>query len=361
MTDWKAFLIQAVTSVIASGLILSGFNIFYNDFYSKPNIEVKSMVDANLVTSNITNSGRVPANHLNLLVQTPSDITNDNDKTNYKVFATDNVNYKKIGSRILNISMPRFVQGDGSLIEVTTRLGEKPDLNKFPKYTIFATFDEGSWKYTLQKPTSFLDSMLRFLMDYGIILILFFSGITLAILFLFKRTRDIIIHKIGPAFTSSTVLNAGYLGIYEGEDLSKPADLKKLSEKWLTRNRYEVMKDLLRIHHSLERDILSKEIFSTGLFSKYSEITEEKEESRSNWSFVGTEFKIYLFENLRNLVLVDGIYSKVDKRTTLILENKIETEELKRLNFEILKITKSALKEIDWMTFIKKSDKSIKI
>jgi hypothetical protein len=39
----------------------------YNDFYNRPNITVKSAVIGNSVISNITNSGPVPATHLNLL------------------------------------------------------------------------------------------------------------------------------------------------------------------------------------------------------------------------------------------------------------------------------------------------------
>jgi hypothetical protein len=38
---WKKIIIQAIIPVIASGLIISGLNYFYNEFYNKPFINIQ--------------------------------------------------------------------------------------------------------------------------------------------------------------------------------------------------------------------------------------------------------------------------------------------------------------------------------
>jgi hypothetical protein len=368
MVEWKGFATQAALSVIASGLILSGINFFYNEFYNKPSFNIQYVVKDEFVSANITNSGRIPANHLTMVIQSPSIITS------YKIFSTDNISSNMTDSRSLKVYIPRFAQGTGSLLTVTTITTKKVDVNDFPKYTFFATFNEGSWKYEIQKPLSFFEIFQLFLKNYGITLIPISLGIILLILLWLNRTRTLITSRIDLLFYGPPLI---------ADEALKPISelmekMNKNMQEWLIKCRYIVLKDLIRNHHAIEENNFTSQIFSSHLFSNVgdpnyldqydseslrplNQATDEVEsQGVSFWSIIDSYTKILLFNHIPDLVIIDSVYSKIDRRTKLIKEASLTDKDLKILNLECLRLTESALTKIDWKkytpTFFQKPD-----
>jgi hypothetical protein len=93
LTDWKKVGIQSISYIIASGLILSGFNTFYNDFYNKPHIDTEWKLAKDRASAEIIvrNDGRIPATHLVLTLQTPQDMT----KNTPDIFRTVNITLRR--------------------------------------------------------------------------------------------------------------------------------------------------------------------------------------------------------------------------------------------------------------------------
>lgn len=89
MAEWKKVGVQTVSYIIASGLILSGFNIFYNDFYNKPHIDTQWIQSKDKPSAEVTvkNDGRVTATNLLLTFQIPEDMA----KYPPTVFSTINI------------------------------------------------------------------------------------------------------------------------------------------------------------------------------------------------------------------------------------------------------------------------------
>ena len=65
--NWKVASIQIVAGIVASGLLVSAFTIFYNDFYKKPNLlidVIPNYKDARNLTVEVSNRGAAAATHL---------------------------------------------------------------------------------------------------------------------------------------------------------------------------------------------------------------------------------------------------------------------------------------------------------
>jgi hypothetical protein len=122
----------------------------------------------------IKNSGKVAATHMIFTLQTPENMT----KNSPYIFHTVNVTKsEKINSRLLQINIPSFPTGDGSIIRVVIWLATKPTV--FPTYVFYATYDQGSIKIITQVPRqiTFAESLTNFWDTYWVPIILIVSGI----------------------------------------------------------------------------------------------------------------------------------------------------------------------------------------
>jgi hypothetical protein len=153
MVDWRTVIIQIVLPLLSSGLIISAFTSFYNDIYNKPNLQIKILhndVDRNISTIKVTNQGRLPANNLMLTVETPANIID------YNIFNTENVtvlNTTANNPKLLELYVPRLVQGEGSIIKIVMLMNIKKT-TEYDDYNIYVTYDEGSIRITPSRTLS---------------------------------------------------------------------------------------------------------------------------------------------------------------------------------------------------------------
>lgn len=86
----------------------------------------------------VSNSGTAVATNILLTLEVPSEIL---DKI---IFSTENYTIKQESKKSLQLSIPRFANGEGSIISIQTLVNS----SKFPEegYTIHAAHDRGSAK-----------------------------------------------------------------------------------------------------------------------------------------------------------------------------------------------------------------------
>ena len=134
-------IVSIISTVIGAPVI---FN-FVHDYLTNPNIIIGITFNSNLQENAIVevkNSGNEAARFFSLTVNSPLPILN------YDLFVTENladVDENKKDNNTLQISIPRFMQGPGSLIKIDLNFTSKFDL---PHETIFvySIFDQGSAK-----------------------------------------------------------------------------------------------------------------------------------------------------------------------------------------------------------------------
>jgi hypothetical protein len=162
MVDWRSTIVPLVIPILTSGLAISGVTFFINEVYFKPNLEIKLLpneLNGDLSTVTVRNIGNVAANNVLLTIQLPNKIIS------YSIFTTENAtliinpNEKEdvVGYNFFNIStratnentgvvelyVPRFVQGNGSLIKVVAFTDPQEDSNN-RNYGVYTTYDGGS-------------------------------------------------------------------------------------------------------------------------------------------------------------------------------------------------------------------------
>jgi hypothetical protein len=144
MADWKTISIHIILPLLSSGLIISAITSFYNDIYNKSNIKIEiipnDIVDR-FSTVKITNDGRLPAKDIVITVQTPESIIG------YRIINTENTTVTYVAEkdpRLLKLYIPRFVNGDGSVVRVVILTAEK--ITDYSNYKVYATYNQGSIK-----------------------------------------------------------------------------------------------------------------------------------------------------------------------------------------------------------------------
>ena len=317
MTDWRKLAIQAFPSILASGLIISAFNILYNDFFNKPviNTQFDSKEDKHQTEITITNNGRMPATHFLLTIETPENMTKDSPH----IFTTVNItNVTKLTPRILKISVASFVHGSGSIIKIDLSVAEKPNKDS---YTIYATYDQGSIKNLSQESISASEGFVEFLNTYQIPLILIVAGIVFAIIALFTIFAPfVMLLKSGLAIYK--IFRRRYKGI----------SIRSISD---------VLDDLLLVRHHLKNELLCEDILE------------------GEWYYTRDDIKRRVFRNnIREYLIVDSFYKILKVRNSFIplklpLEYetepvRIESSLLDRLNKECLDLCENVLNDIDW-------------
>jgi hypothetical protein len=121
--------------------------------YLIPNVNVNISSDPDNIHSayiSVKNDGKVSATQLTLTIHNPARLLN------HSIFSTENYvenkNYTTAHPNVLKIFVPRFVQGEGSLISVNLNLDPKAEFNS-GQYVVYTTFDQGSVKKTLSVKT----------------------------------------------------------------------------------------------------------------------------------------------------------------------------------------------------------------
>ena len=117
----------AYTTIIVSSLL-------------RPDIEVDLKIPETATNKNegsisVINEGSAPAKNLKLTVEYPHKITDLN------IFRTENYSDTN-SSQVLEIYVPRFAQGKGSLVKIASTMDS--NITENDKYKIYLTHDQGS-------------------------------------------------------------------------------------------------------------------------------------------------------------------------------------------------------------------------
>lgn len=116
----------AIINFIISAFFTPSVNTY---IYVEPGDKHKAIVT-------MVNEGKAPAKNLLLTIHSPANISN------YKIFSTEN--YSKLNyPSALQVFVPRFVHGEGSLINVDLMVDPKANISS-SEYTVYSTHDQGS-------------------------------------------------------------------------------------------------------------------------------------------------------------------------------------------------------------------------
>jgi len=142
--DWKNVVVPIITTIIV--VFFGGtavFSFIVNAFLT-PDVNVnlsKSPNDKYSAYISVTNLGRVSAKQMTLTIDNPAKILN------HTIFSTEeyseNKNYSNTHPKILKIFIPRFVQGEGSVINVNLKVDPTVNIDS-GQYVVYTTYDQGS-------------------------------------------------------------------------------------------------------------------------------------------------------------------------------------------------------------------------
>jgi hypothetical protein len=138
--------VTIIVAVIAGILGASGIVNVIIAYIIKPDMFAEVLpnhtTDPHVVTINVKNNGNAPAKDLDLTVTTSTNITNHTT-----IFSTEG--FTKINTtnpQILHLHIPRFVEGEGSLVSIHMLTDPLPNSTSPEVYDIYTTYDVGSSK-----------------------------------------------------------------------------------------------------------------------------------------------------------------------------------------------------------------------
>ena len=141
ITNWKSLLPILIPAILSSGFILTGISTFFNETFNKPNLQIdinQNQQNKSETDITIKNNGKVTATNITMIVVSQHIIDS------YNNFTTENIRIEKINDNILNVTIPKIVQGGGSLVSIKLNTTDTvmPDIHE--KYGIFVVYDQGS-------------------------------------------------------------------------------------------------------------------------------------------------------------------------------------------------------------------------
>jgi len=140
MVDWKNVGVPiAVTLITLIGgvVITSLLSVLF-----KPDISIELIPHKEnpyKVTVDMENKGSAAAKNLKLTMESPHNITS------MHIFSTENYTKRYTNSSpILEVNIPRFVQGAGSLVRIDALIDSHSKITKNDRYIVYSTYDQGS-------------------------------------------------------------------------------------------------------------------------------------------------------------------------------------------------------------------------
>jgi hypothetical protein len=140
-TGWKhTALVPIIVTVIT---LFGGFLIssIASTIY-KPDVSVELIPDKEniyRVTIDLKNKGYVAAKNLKLTMESPYNITS------VDIFSTENYTKEYVNnSAILEVNVPRLVQGEGSIIRINALIDSHSNITGNDHYIVYSTYDQGS-------------------------------------------------------------------------------------------------------------------------------------------------------------------------------------------------------------------------
>ncbi|MGH9995619.1 MAG: hypothetical protein ACRD4J_10350 [Nitrososphaeraceae archaeon] len=321
MVERETLIVQILSSAVAAILALTGINTFINDFFYQPNLSIDTKTNASDPQVNdiiIRNSGTEAATKLVITVEAPGIVQNRN------IFSTENIKvteYPKIDNNTLQIYVSRLVQGEGSFVRIESVVDDKSSTESNPlssNYSVYATYDQGSITNTAQLQTS---------VPYWIPLLLILAS-AVASIFAWSVRKTGLEKKLKSEREEKEALKEA---LKERQEEFKKArtDFLLAALKFLTVIRRELLKNIMSRELSFESsdgtDILK--------LLKRSQEAMLRPFSKSVTSF--------------DYVLMDDFIDKYSERQTLLRQNQLNEDQLKKTNKECLDLVKQLLVKVD--------------
>ena len=282
----------------------------------------------------IANDGNIPATHIILTLQTPENITK------VTIFSTENITkVTNSNSRTLQFSVPRLVQGSGSVVKLVTRLFANPN-TPYPNYTIYATYDQGSIKTIFQKPLTLGEQFVVFWSRYGLAVSLIVGGIA----FLFV-----------PFMLTYTPLASysNYLSFYfytrpkrlirrivrrsPKLEFRRSDYVKRIDDRdFLV---YYILTEMRSVRRTLGNDLTSADLF-LNVWNPEFWTGDRNQVLKINMR------RRRVIGNVSDYIYIDDFYTALTKRKSSIHADDIYTH-----NKECLQLVEIALKNIDWTKY----------
>jgi hypothetical protein len=144
--DWKNIVVPIIAGLIVASSSYVGFLI---SAIAKPTINIDiRLANENEATISIRNVGWSPAKNLKLTVEYPFNIIDQS------IFSTENYT-KSNSSKLLEMNIPRFAQGDGSFLRIRTGSQNTSAITEDDQYVVYGTYDQGSnmnSAYVIERP-----------------------------------------------------------------------------------------------------------------------------------------------------------------------------------------------------------------
>ena len=391
---------QIVSALIGSGLLVTTFTSFYNEFYNKPHINITVQGDLRNIHRDIitiTNDGRVPATNLVLNIHTPRSFSLIDHFSTSK-----NMSVTKINSTLMSVEVPLFIQGEGSFIRIVIDV----------RYTglllggVVSTVDTGS---LAQKIGISKGSVIHMVAGQVLTNLSNFHNILEANLG--KKIKINWLQKTGENITSVLSLpnktsvqpakkilgvvvfrspgDYSIYGVYNEGSFKKVflrVPCNSFIPQWYTVSygqktyqEYLQFKDELfsyllwpflvaisiviftfpQIYNKLFRTFRRDQvIFLTGIVEEMMMIRNTMKKNpltTSNfpekWTSISYETKRQIVRDISDYLLVDDFYALLTKRNAYVVDNKIENDKLYQYNEECIKLAEKVLSDVDWKKY----------
>lgn len=290
----KTSAVQIILSVIGSGLLLFVLNNLNLDF-NQPHLDITVYNRNPEYRTVVLNDGRSAATHVRLTLY-----FSDNLTSYRKSFFGENVTLKKDDPHTVVADIPRLTRGALVSIHAITNASANEDSD--PYYVVSASYDQGSNVVSSRpKDNPFYNYGRNYIPSSIIILVgaTILSAILFSLLVSYGKIRDILAKK-----------------------------RSKLG--------YGLIRDIRLVQETLNKDILSQEIFSHKMNIKP--------------TILPSHFS--RFEDYRR---INEFYKSIRERDSYFLNNSFNDEILQICNQECLQIANDVLKNTNWREYIKRT------
>jgi hypothetical protein len=389
---------QIVSALIGSGLLVTTFSSFYNEFFNKPHFNIivegdPTNIHRDIIT--IKNDGRQPATNLGLTIQTPRTFSL------IDIFSTaKNTSVTNINSTFFSVHVPSFVHGEGSIIRIVIdvrytglllggvvnvvdagSLAQTIGISKGSVIRKIAGQDltnltnfhnilhanlgkkiEINWLQSTGKNTTRLVSLPPFIQP----------GKQILGVFLFRSPGDYTAYgvynegsfkKVFLRVPCNSFIPQSYTLSYGQKNYEDYLQFKDQFYSYLLWPFLVAISIVIitfpQIYNKLFRTFRRDQIiFLTGIVEEMIMIRNILKKNllttshfTEKWTSISCETKRQIIGDISDYLLVDDFYTLLTKRNTYVINNKIENYYLNQYNEECIQFSEKALSGVDWKKY----------
>lgn len=312
MADWKTSIFQIISTLVGSGLILFVFNNLVADLnQANVKIDVEDFDDS-ISSSNSSNSngqvkfqtvainnGRSSATNLRLTLSYP----NYNITQYGTAFQSENMTFSYYNSTLI-AEIGRLSSGSAVAINTTgICINKNTDNNNtkcLPYYIVTASYDQGSiFKTNMDSPILNTDVLLNVHSRNELTILTTTLAIASFVIALsFKRIRR----------------------------FKKRLDISRFV--------FYIVREIVSIRDTLEKNILSKKIFPFEI-----------------WLSKDENDKRHVFNDYDDYNYIDEFYTKLKERDNELSRKRVDKETVKKSNEECLALATDTIENVNWVYY----------